>query len=554
MEYINNKATQQRIESVANSITSKTVQNKTIKLQDNRPASVLQRKNNNTGLPDNLKSGIENLSGHSMDDVKVHYNSDKPAALNAHAFAQGTDIHIASGQEKHLPHEAWHVVQQKQGRVKPTLQMKGKVNVNDDKGLEREADVMGTKAITVQKKEVQNLQINYTKPNNVTQLNREYGLNTKKHIGEFTDSLHENLAGKDLAPPMVKLSAMMVSINNQLRILKFPELEIISKKGLGNKGSAHFDFRTWKMEIDESLLTIDANLANTLYHEARHSEQWFKMILMRIKKHESKEKIVSEMSVPLKIVEYALQLNAETVLPKEQHKSVAEFHESVYGSGREERNKVLTNLNVKGNYQKYKNLPEEVDAWEVGGKVNIAIEKKENDLIKTIMQSEQIDTIRASMSQLQFYSKMLNGNDNKAKEVLVNKLNLWKEEIEKLRSLHSDKTGENLQKYITISTDYNKLCTMVGLEKILQVDMPKVLKDFEIMDNNLKLAKEKQKIQPKNWVLAKLIEYIEASMAQYNSEVIRPKPNSANWAVWSTGQMLNDMDQAILEANEDALN
>lgn len=107
----------------------------------------IQKKENNTGLPDNLKSGIENLSGYSMDDVKVHYNSDKPAELQAHAYAQGTDIHIASGQEKHLPHEAWHVVQQKQGRVQPTLQMKGKVNINDDTGLEDEADVMGTRAV-----------------------------------------------------------------------------------------------------------------------------------------------------------------------------------------------------------------------------------------------------------------------------------------------------------------------------------------------------------------------------------------------------------------------
>jgi hypothetical protein len=108
----------------------------------------IQKKANNTGLPDNLKSGIENLSGYSMDDVKVHYNSDKPAQLQAHAYAQGTDVHLASGQEKHLPHEAWHVVQQKQGRVKPTMHMKGKVNVNDDVGLEKEADRMGEKAVT----------------------------------------------------------------------------------------------------------------------------------------------------------------------------------------------------------------------------------------------------------------------------------------------------------------------------------------------------------------------------------------------------------------------
>ncbi|WP_298310700.1 DUF4157 domain-containing protein [uncultured Aquimarina sp.] len=107
----------------------------------------IQRKTNNTGLPDNLKSGIENLSGYRMDDVKVHYNSSKPAQLQAHAYAQGTDIHLARGQEKHLPHEAWHVVQQKQGRVKPTKQLKSKVNINDDAGLEKEADLMGQKAV-----------------------------------------------------------------------------------------------------------------------------------------------------------------------------------------------------------------------------------------------------------------------------------------------------------------------------------------------------------------------------------------------------------------------
>ena len=103
------------------------------------------------GLPGNLKSGIEQLSGYSMDDVKVHYNSSQPAQLQAHAYAQGTDIHIAPGQEKHLPHEAWHVAQQKQGRVKPTLQMKSGVPVNDDAGLENEADVMGARAVQLAK-------------------------------------------------------------------------------------------------------------------------------------------------------------------------------------------------------------------------------------------------------------------------------------------------------------------------------------------------------------------------------------------------------------------
>jgi hypothetical protein len=102
---------------------------------------------NNTGMPNQLKSGIEGLSGVDVSDVKVHYNSSKPAQLNAHAYAQGSNIHIGPGQEKHLPHEAWHTVQQKQGRVQATTQMKENVQVNDDPSLENEADVMGAKAL-----------------------------------------------------------------------------------------------------------------------------------------------------------------------------------------------------------------------------------------------------------------------------------------------------------------------------------------------------------------------------------------------------------------------
>ncbi|WP_294940826.1 DUF4157 domain-containing protein [Tardiphaga sp.] len=100
---------------------------------------------NRTGLPDQLKAGAESLSGLSLDDVQVHYNSSEPATLQAAAFAQGTDIHVGPGQEQHLPHEAWHVVQQKQGRVRPTLQAKG-VAINDDSELEAEADRMGAQA------------------------------------------------------------------------------------------------------------------------------------------------------------------------------------------------------------------------------------------------------------------------------------------------------------------------------------------------------------------------------------------------------------------------
>lgn len=137
---------------------------------DNRPAGILQaaagpvqrlgeeeeetlqgkfeapvQRKNETGMPDNLKAGIEELSGFSMDGVRVHYNSERPAAIQALAYTQGTEIHVAPGEERHLPHEAWHVAQQLAGRVEPTAEVGG-LPVNDSPELEREADAMGAKA------------------------------------------------------------------------------------------------------------------------------------------------------------------------------------------------------------------------------------------------------------------------------------------------------------------------------------------------------------------------------------------------------------------------
>ena len=108
--------------------------------------AALQKKENKTGLPDQLKSGMESLSGVSLDGVNVHHNSTKPAEVGAHAYAQGTDIHVAPGQMKHLPHEAWHVVQQAQGRVKPTSSVAGMM-LNDSPALEKEADIMGARSL-----------------------------------------------------------------------------------------------------------------------------------------------------------------------------------------------------------------------------------------------------------------------------------------------------------------------------------------------------------------------------------------------------------------------
>lgn len=120
---------------------------------------------NETGMPDSLKSGIETLSGIGLDDLTVHYSSSEPAQLQSLAYAQGSDIYVGPGQERHLPHEAWHVVQQRQGRVQPTVNLEG-AEINDDPALEQEADVMGARALQMP---VQNAAPIETRPGRVAQ-------------------------------------------------------------------------------------------------------------------------------------------------------------------------------------------------------------------------------------------------------------------------------------------------------------------------------------------------------------------------------------------------
>ncbi len=128
-----------------------------------RQSEAAQPTEKSGGLPSHLKAGIENLSGLSAEGVQVHYNSAKPAQVQALAYTRGSEIEVGPGQEQHLPHEAWHVVQQRQGRVKPTLQAKGAA-INDNAGLEHEADAMGARANDIGRQTLQRSATQATDP------------------------------------------------------------------------------------------------------------------------------------------------------------------------------------------------------------------------------------------------------------------------------------------------------------------------------------------------------------------------------------------------------
>lgn len=101
------------------------------------------RRENRTGIPMQLKERLENSTGMSFDDVRVHYNSDLPARLDALAYTQGNQVEIGPGQERHLPHELGHVVQQKLGAVRANTVHSSGVALNTDAHLEHQADEIG---------------------------------------------------------------------------------------------------------------------------------------------------------------------------------------------------------------------------------------------------------------------------------------------------------------------------------------------------------------------------------------------------------------------------
>ena len=160
---------------------------------------------NRSDLPDQMKENFEAMGGFDLSDVRVHYGSQKPAKIGALAYAQGNQIYLGPGQQKHLGHEAWHVVQQKQGRVTATMQMQG-LGVNDDARLEREAGAMSARAAN---KDADTKQARICKPaqcppETVAQLfsitrNRSKRLNIDAVINSIDLESEERLEGHTIA-------------------------------------------------------------------------------------------------------------------------------------------------------------------------------------------------------------------------------------------------------------------------------------------------------------------------------------------------------------------
>jgi hypothetical protein len=393
------KDTRQNCEQ--NSSASTTAQCKGFSAKTSFP---IQRKPGKGNLPSELKTGIESLSGMNMDDVRVHYNSAKPSSLQALAYTQGSDIHIAPGQEKHLAHEAWHVVQQRQGRVQANKQLDG-VPINDNAGLEREADAQGAKAknyrsanaqgghsVTSDSTAVQTKKASASEGTVQRQEHLATGLKKKDAVDRFASKSKARISGDKNPSGKAKQWAKLTNQQRADKLVKYANAELKKAKVPPLKAAVHSDteaqpsfrYQTWDMQLVGDMSRTDQPyvewLIDTVYHESRHAEQNFRMARIKAGEGKTATEIATDLSLPADIAKAAVKrpLKAQSKVSKALHskkynerqeKKMQEgdsWYQSIWGTGRVERTDVLNNINTGDNYNKYLALPEEVDAYTVG--------------------------------------------------------------------------------------------------------------------------------------------------------------------------------------------
>lgn len=207
---------------------------------------------------------------------------------------------------------------------------------------------------------------------------------------------------EDLGSAQARADALIAAVNQRLAGAGVPDLATRLYDGDSPREQGSFDFPTWTMQLNRLLLTQSglgrddaADLANTVYHEARHSEQWFAMARLRAGQGRSASAIASELGIPARIATAAV---AAPIRPGSMEAvSASGWYESVYGSRSAHREDVLTRLDAADwavtteqcrcqqtpspandarlaraqerfdrVHDQYRELPEENDAWATG--------------------------------------------------------------------------------------------------------------------------------------------------------------------------------------------
>jgi uncharacterized Zn-binding protein involved in type VI secretion len=195
-----------------------------------------------------------------------------------------------------------------------------------------------------------------------------FGLADPANIAAFCKGFKELMKKWDSLTPEQRRQELQNLINNSLTSSGTPPVTV-NPTGLPAGTAGQFDFTPWNLDIDQNLMGGSlspqqaSDLADTVYHEARHAEQWYAMAQRQAAAvpSPSASQLSNAMGIPQSVAQQAVNnpLSADTP----QGVFGDAMNRSVYGDRSAYRGQVLNS----GTYDEYRALPEEIDAWNTGG-------------------------------------------------------------------------------------------------------------------------------------------------------------------------------------------
>jgi hypothetical protein len=132
---------------------------------------------------------------------------------------------------------------------------------------------------------------------------KQVGLATDASIDTYTDHIVGMKDELDKATPAKRAELLMKEINARLSAAGVPQ---ITKPVVFDGHLNAFSADTWTMTMSEIALADPKNAATTMYHEARHAEQSFRIARMLAGKKRSAAQITAEASIEATVAEQAV--------------------------------------------------------------------------------------------------------------------------------------------------------------------------------------------------------------------------------------------------------
>lgn len=253
------------------------------------------------------------------------------------------------------------------------------------------------------------------------------GLRADEHVDDYVASaygtMHSSMAPRD------RLDRLMVAAIQELTELGVPQPSYDFDAGLSGS-STMAEFRSnsqWHVAINpdqfESSYVERLNeqqlgeVANTIYHESRHAELTFREARAQAGLGQTADQLVASMSIPHYVAEYAVATAITQSTADGATDEAITGYESFYGSGAAE----TANVYASGQYEPYRRLPEEADAFETGR--NVEDQWREHGGIHGSIRrgdtGEHVSYLQRALTHLGHYHGAVDGDFGIATEIAV---------------------------------------------------------------------------------------------------------------------------------------